>query len=156
MLLRLCRPKVKPIEVPYRFSRHHRLSNFLSLSQLGILGTNLRQLAGIEPVTTAVGALIDLDPPLGAKEVPMQLNTRAARTLPFSGGIHLNTFVPFNLQQGLSCRLVTLIDLLQLKDIKPNPTATALANVNPELAHLDFSELVEASWAFHKSLALLD
>src|SRR5690348_9154826 len=155
MLLRLSRPKVKTIEVPYCFRRYSGLPHFLAGSQLSILGANFGQFAGIEPVTTAVGTLIDLDPPPGAEKVAMQLNPGAAGTIAFSSGIHLNAFIPFDVKQSLPGRFVILIDLLKLKNIKPDPAATALANIDLKSAHLDFSELVEASWAFHKNFGLV-
>jgi hypothetical protein len=42
-----------------------------------------------------------------------------------------------------------LIHALKLESVKPNAAATALANVDLEIANLPPSQFIEASWTFH-------
>jgi hypothetical protein len=116
------------------------------------LGANGSQFTGIQPVTRAVGTLIDLDFAFCAKEMPEQFDALAAGTFAFANGIHHDVLIPLELHQRLSSLLVLIVDLLELESVKPDPAATALANVDDELADLKLAQFVEASRAFHLNI----
>ena len=69
------------IKITNYLARKAALIGELLAGRLGFFGADLSQFAGIEPVAATVGTLIDLDAAFGAKEVPMELHARAARTL---------------------------------------------------------------------------
>ena len=92
----------------------------------------------IEPVTAAIGALIDLDPPLGTEVVPMQFYPLASRAIAFAAGVDNDLVIPLNMKQRLTGSLVFFVDSLQFEGIKPYPAATALADIDFETADLNF------------------
>jgi len=117
---------------------------------LSPLGTDQGEFARIQPVATAARALVHFNPALGAKEVPMELYPCASGTFTLAGLVHNQALVPSNVQQGLPHALMLFIHFLQLEGIKPNPAATALADIHNEAADLQFGELIETGWASHR------
>jgi hypothetical protein len=108
------------------------------------------EFARVEPVAAAVWALIHLNPASGAKEMPMELHPRAAGTFTLAGLVHSQALVASNVQQGLPYALTLFIYFLQLEGIKPNPTATALADIHNEGTDLQLVQFIETGWAFHR------
>jgi hypothetical protein len=64
--------------------------------------------------------------------------------------IHSQALVASNVKQGLPQALILFIYFLQLEGIKPNPAATALADIHHELADLQLAQFIETGWASHK------
>ena len=103
---------------------------------LSPLGPDQGKLARIEPVASAVWALVHFDPASGAKEMSMELHPGAAGTFTFAGLVHSQALFASNVQQGLPRLFILFIYFLQLEGIKPNPSATALADIHNEGADL--------------------
>ncbi len=110
----------------------------------------MRQLSGIEPVTPAIGALIDLDLAFGAEKMPVQPHAIATGTIAFARGIDGDPLVPLEMEQRFTGYFIFFIDALEFKGVEPYPTAASLTDVNDQAADLHLSQLIEASWAFHK------
>jgi len=117
-----------------------------------LLSANLGQFSGVEPVPSAIGALVNLDPALCAKEVAMQSNPGTARTIPFPRNVDHDPIIPFEMKQRLAGRLLFLVDLLKLECVEPNAATTALADINHQAANLGLRQFIEASWAFHEPI----
>jgi len=79
----------------------------------------------------------------------MELDSKATRTLAFPGKIHLHFLVPADVHEVFSRGFPGFIHLLKFEGVKPNAAAAALADVHAQSADLDFSQLIETSWAFH-------
>jgi hypothetical protein len=122
----------------------------LRVGSLSCLFADHRQFARIEPVSGAIWALVHFDLAFRTEEVPVKFYAVATRALPFTGSVHHEALVAFNVQQRFARRLMLFIDLLQFEGIKPNATAAALADVHGEFADLDFGQLIEAGWTFHR------
>jgi hypothetical protein len=56
------------------------------------------------------------------------------------------------LQQRLSSRFFFFVHALELECIKPNPTATSLADIYLKAANLCLAQFIKASWAFHSAI----
>ena len=119
---------------------------------LSPLGTDQGEFARIQPVATAVRALVHFNPALGAKEVPMELYPCASGTFTLAGLVHNQALVPSNVQQGLPHALTLFIYFLQLEGIKPNSAAAALAGIHGDTADLQLGQLIKTGRAFHSVL----
>jgi len=138
------------IKIADEFGRNAGLAGVVHDGGLTFLGSNQGQFTGIEPVTGAIRALVHFDPALGAKKVPVELHARAAGTFTFAGLVHDQALVASDVQQRLSGGFTLFIHLLQFEGIKPNPTATTLADIYRKVANLEFGQFVETGWAFHR------
>jgi hypothetical protein len=114
------------------------LPGLLRSRGLSFLGPDEGELTRIEPIAAAVRALVHFNPASGAKEMPMELHPRAAGTFTLAGLVHNYALVASNVQQGLPHALTFFIYSLQLEGIKPNPTASALADIHNEGTDLQF------------------
>jgi hypothetical protein len=117
---------------------------------LPFLVSNQGQFPGIEPATSATGALVDFDAAFGAGEVPVEFHAGAARTLTLTGFIYDQALVALDVQQGLSRNLALFVNFLQFEGIKPDPTATTLADVDSQVADLECAQFIRTGWAFHR------
>jgi hypothetical protein len=97
---------------------------------------DLSQLSRVEPVAPAIRALIDLDLPLWAEEVPMKLNPITPWTLAFAFQIDHDVLVTTNTKQGLSCRFILFIHPLQFEGIEPNAATAFLTDIDDQVADL--------------------
>jgi hypothetical protein len=119
---------------------------------LALFGTNQRQLPRIEPVPAAIGAFIDFDPALSAKEVTVQPHTRATRTIALPRHVHYDPLVPLDVKQGFARRFSFLVHALKFERIKPNSPASALAYIHHQAANLRLRQFIEARWTFHTEI----
>jgi hypothetical protein len=121
----------------------------LAVAGFFFFGANHGEFAGIEPVTAAIGALVDLDLAFGAREMAMQLDVATAGTGAFSGRVDGNAGVPFDLQQVFAGRFLFFIDALEFERVKPNASTASLTNVHANIADLFLDQFVVARGTFH-------
>jgi hypothetical protein len=88
----------QPVKVANDLLRNARLSGVFRTRGLSPLGSNQGEFARIEPIATAVRALVNLNPPFGAKEMPMQLHPRAAGTFALAQLVHNQVLIASNVQ----------------------------------------------------------
>jgi len=82
----------------------------------------------------------------------VQPNPLATRTIPFAGSINRNPFVAADVEERFTRHFAFLVDAFELESVEPDPTTATLANINNQAADLCFSQFIEASWAFHKTI----
>ena len=126
------------------------MTKLICLARFFVLESDLSQLSCIQPIAAAAGTLVDLHFTFGAKVMAMQLHIFAAGTFTFARAVDDYGFVSLNVKQRFAGSLIFLVDTFQLKGVKPNATTSPLANIDHQAAHLHLSELVKASWTFHK------
>ena len=124
------------------------------LSLQGLLSANPGQFAGIQPIPSAIRALVHFHQAFGAEKMAFEFDTGAPRTIAFAMGIYFHAFVPFDVQQMPSGCFIFSIHFLQFKSIEPDASATALANVHLEIANLNFGQVVETGWTFHGGIMI--
>jgi len=127
------------------------VSDLFSSGSLTLFRANLGQLAGIEPIAAAIGALVHLNFAFGTEKVPVQSHALTMGTIPFARHIHCDSVISREMEQGFTACFTFFIDALEFKSVEPYPTAAPLADVNYQAADLHFSQFIEASWAFHKA-----
>jgi hypothetical protein len=125
------------------------MRGFAELLLLRFFRADRCQLARIEPVAIAIRALVHFDSPFGAEEMAHQLYPLTPRAISLAGRIDNYIFVVLDFQQILPGAFLLLVNPLEFERVKPNTAATALANVDLEIAHLPPGQFIEASWTFH-------
>ncbi len=94
------RLRLEAINVPNEFSAYHYGSRrAFGHSRICSFCLNQSQLPGVQPIPSTVWTMIDLDSAFGAEIVAEELYTGAPWAFPFSGGIHLDCFVPPDFKQ---------------------------------------------------------
>jgi len=109
---------------------------WVSRGIFSFFSANLSQLAGIQPVTTTPGAFVDLDSPFGTEEVAAKFQTFTTWAFPLASWINDHPFVTPEPKKWLTRGLILLVDLLQLKSVKPNTAAPVLTDIDKELSDL--------------------
>src|SRR5215467_9774672 len=150
LLRRSAHLDLHPIKVAHHLRREMDLTGLLFQSRLPLLESNLRQLTGIQPIAPAVRAFVHFNVSRRAGKMSFQLYAFAPRALALPRRIDFDPFIAPDFEQPFPSRFLFLIDSLQFKRIKPNPTASSIAYIHHEGADLHLLELVETSWTFHK------
>jgi hypothetical protein len=123
--------------------------DLIRLGGFSFFVADLFQLTGVQPVAAAIGALIHFDTAFGTKEMPMQLDAEATGTFAFAPRVDAKAPIALDLQERFPGWLVGIVHTLHLEGIKPDAATATLADIHSKIADLDFSQLVEAGWAFH-------
>jgi len=79
---------------------------------LCLLSAHLGEFACVQPITGAIGALVDLNSAFGAEEMAMQLHSLATGTLALAGAVHHQARVVLDMKQRLASHLGFFIDPL--------------------------------------------
>jgi hypothetical protein len=113
------------------------------------LFANESQLAGVQPVATALGALVYLDAPERAEEMAHHHDVPAFGTIPAPFMVDFHTGLRANVHQHIAGELVGVVELLQFEVIEPDAAATADADIHHDSAGFDRGQFVCADWTFH-------
>lgn len=114
----------------------------------GSFPADLGEFAGIQPVTSAVWAFVDLDFAQGAEKVAVQFDPGATGTFAFAGNIDGDGRVDTDVQQRFA-RVVDVVELLQFESVEPDATAAILAGIDSDAGDLQRRQFIKAGRAFH-------
>jgi hypothetical protein len=81
----------------------------------------------------------------------MQLHVLAPRTVPFTRRVISDTLIASNMEQRLARNLVFFVHAFEFEHIEPDPTATALTDIDYQAADLQLGQFVKTSGAFHEA-----
>ena len=117
--------------------------------RLGLFPQDAFELAGIEPVTAAVRALIHFHAAFGAEKMALQLDRVAPGTIPFAGGINPHCRIAGDTLKCAPAAVGKFFDPLQLERVKPDATAAAVTDIQRDTSHVNFGQRIETCRAFH-------
>jgi hypothetical protein len=145
----------EPIQIPNEIAGNGALTGLRCGRSLCSFEPDLREFAGIEPIASATGTLIDFNAAFGTEEVTVEFYACAPRAIALARIVNDYGFIPPNMHQVFPGGFLLLIDPLQLKGIEPYAATAILADINLQAANLNLREFVETRRAFHNTVAWL-
>ena len=115
----------------------------------GFFSTNCGQLAGVEPIASAVWTLVHFYISFCAEEMALELYICTARARAFPRKIDDDFRVASYFHELLSGGLGFVIHLLKFEIVEPDSAAAILAGVDREGPDLKLGQLVETGGTFH-------
>lgn len=113
------------------------------------------ELAGVQPIAAAGRAFIDFNAPSRAEEMAHH-DDMTTRALAATREVDPEVFAFLDMNEELAGSIGRIIELLELKGIKPNTSAAAQTNIDGHRTGLDRGEFSVADWTFHKPTLIRD